>query len=133
MDTGRKRILLIDDEATFARSLKSYLEQTGSYVVRAEHSGRAGLTAAKEFKPDLIMLDVIMPDMDGGGVAAELTLDPQTGHIPVIFLTAVVSRDEVKKKEGVIAGQLFLAKPVSAKEVLACLDRYLGTQRTVAS
>ncbi|MBI2174404.1 MAG: response regulator [Candidatus Omnitrophica bacterium] len=122
----KKRILLIDDEETFTRTMKSYLDRTGCYEVRVENSGRQGLAAAKVFRPDLILLDVIMPDQDGSALAQELALDPQTKHIPVIFLTAVLSREEAKAHEGMIAGQLFMAKPVSGKEILEHLDRYLG-------
>ena len=63
---SRKRILVIDDEASFTRNLKLNLEETGEYEVREENKGTEGLTAAREFRPDLILLDVIMPDMAGG-------------------------------------------------------------------
>jgi CheY-like chemotaxis protein len=127
MDT--KRVLLIDDEETFTRVLRSYLERTGRYEVRVEHSGTRGVLAATAFHPDIIFLDVIMPDMDGGHVASELAQDPSTKRVPIVFLTAVVSREEARAHEGVISGQLFLAKPISANEVLQCLERYLGGQR----
>jgi len=125
-------VLLIDDEQTFTRVLRFYLERTGRYEVRAEDSGTQGVRAAKEFHPDMIFLDVIMPDMDGGHVASELAQDPRTKQIPIVFLTAVVSREEAQAHEGVISGQLFMAKPIGAKEVLQCLERYLGAQRVPA-
>ena len=122
----RKRILLIDDEATFSRVLKLYLEETGRCLVRTAGSGREGLVAAREFRPDLILLDVIMPDMDGGDVAAALSADASLQRVPVIFLTAVVSREEATTRNGLIGGQLFIAKPVSAKEVLGYIERCLA-------
>ncbi len=118
-----KRILLIDDEETFTRTLKLYLERTGRFTVRVENGGLHALAAAKSFQPDLILLDVIMPDIDGGDVAAQLQEDPALRNIPIFFLTAAVSRDEVSTPAGVIGGQVFIPKPVSAKEILDLIDR----------
>ncbi|MBI4342723.1 MAG: response regulator [Candidatus Omnitrophica bacterium] len=128
----RKRILLIDDEVTFTRILKTYLEQTGRYEVYTANSGREGVTMARIAKPNLILLDIIMPDLDGSAVAAELREDEELKRIPVIFLTAVVSREEATTRSGVIGGQFFIAKPVGAKDVLGHLERYLGGQDAVA-
>lgn len=122
----KRRILLVDDEVAFAQVLKLYLEHTGCYEVALAHNGTDGLAAAKADLPQLILLDVIMPDVSGGEVAQQLKADDRTHRIPVIFLTAVVSREEALARAGMIGGQLFLAKPVSAKEVLASIDRYLG-------
>ena len=128
----KRRVLLVDDEVVFTRVLKSYLDRDGRYEVRVENSGKQGVITAKVFHPELILLDVIMPDLDGHGVAEELAKDPSTKRIPIVFLTAVVSREEALAREGVIAGRLFIAKPVSAKEVVACLERYLGNEGTPA-
>lgn len=122
----RKRILLIDDEVTFARTLQAYLEASGKYDVRTANNGRPGIAAAKEWRPHLILLDIIMPDVDGGQVAAEIAADPRLEDTPVIFLTAVVSREEATTHSGMIGGQLFIAKPVSGKEVLGHIERCLG-------
>ena len=122
----KRRILLIDDEETFARSMKSYLELTGRYEVRMEHDSRQALQAAREFQPDLILLDVIMPQGDGGHVAAQIRGDQRVKEAPVVFLTAVVSRDETSAQHGIIGGHQFLAKPVTGKEVLACIEQQLG-------
>lgn len=129
MDTSmeKKRILLVDDEVTFAKVLKEYLDHSGRYDVALAHTGAEALEAAKRLEPQLILLDVIMPDMSGGEVAEQLKQDDRTRRIPVIFVTAVVSREEATSRAGMIGGQLFLAKPVTAKEVLASIDRYLGT------
>src|SRR5712691_3253920 len=91
----KKRILLVDDEATITRTLKLYLEGTGAYEVRAENRGSAALEAARTFKPDLILLDVAMPDMDGGDVAAQIRGDEALKDSPIVFLTALVKKQEV--------------------------------------
>ncbi len=118
---SKKRILLIDDEPRFTHVLKLNLEETGAYEVRAENKGSQGLAAAKEFKPDLILLDVIMPGMDGGDVASEIQSDDKLKNTPIVFLTAVAK----KKEEGIIAGRPFIAKPVTVQEVIACIEKNL--------
>ena len=120
---GKKRILIIDDETSFTSLLKLNLEDTGAYDVRVENSGKRGLAAAREFKPNLILLDVVMPDMDGGDVAAQIKADPKVGKIPIVFLTASVMREEVDSEGGFIAGHPFIAKPVGIKELVDCIDK----------
>ncbi|HEX9780655.1 MAG TPA: response regulator [bacterium] len=121
----RHRILLVDDEVGFANTLKTYLELTGRYTVRAVHRAEEALAVAEAFRPDLILLDVIMPDTDGGHLAADMREHEELKRVPIIFLTAAVSRQEAAAKEGVIGGQLFMAKPVTAREVMAKIDQYL--------
>lgn len=123
---GRMRILIIDDEVSFTRLVKLSLEQTGAYEVRTEHEGARGLTAIREFQPDLILLDVIMPDIDGGAVASEIKAHKELKHIPIVFLTAAVSKEEAAAKSGIIAGHSFLAKPVSMRGIIAAIERHLG-------
>jgi len=119
------RILLIDDEASFTRMMKMNLERTGSYKVHCENTGAFGLTAARDFLPDLIFLDVIMPDVDGGEVAAQIHADAKLKDTPIVFLTAGVSKETTRAKP-VIGGRTFLAKPVSVVEVIRCIEKQLG-------
>ncbi len=116
---SKKRILLIDDEPSFTRMLKLNLEETGAYEVRAENRGRFGLAAAREFKPDLILLDVKMPDLSGCDVAFLIGADRNVKDTPIVFLTAVA------KKEDVIAGRAFIAKPVTVGKVIDCIENNL--------
>ncbi len=118
---GKKRILLIDDEPSFTRMLKLNLEETGAYEVREENRGRFGLAAARQFKPDLILLDVVMPDMSGGEVASQIGDDRTVKDTPIVFLTAAAK----KKEEGIIAGRTIIAKPVTVEEVIDCIERTL--------
>ena len=122
MTMTKKRILLIDDEPGFTRMLRLNLEKTGAYEVREENRGAQGLATASEFKPDLILLDVIMPDADGGDVAARIKADKNLKDVPIVFLTAVVT----KKEEGMIGGRPFIAKPASVKDVIACIEKHLA-------
>lgn len=69
-ENKEKKILIVDDEEDFTKLIKLNLERTGEYEVEIENGGLRGLAAAREFKPDLILLDILMPDMEGGEVAS---------------------------------------------------------------
>ena len=122
----KKRILVVDDEVALTRLTKLNLERTGNYEVRTENMGSMAIPAAKEFKPDLIFLDVMMPDMSGDEVAALLKEDPMLSSIPFIFMTAIVTREETQSIETDIGGNLFLAKPVKTEELIATIERVLS-------
>jgi CheY-like chemotaxis protein len=124
--TDRKRILVVDDDRSLMRMLRLNLEDTGRYVVREEGSSRAAVAAALDFAPDLILLDVMMPDLDGGELSARLKAHPKLKHVPIVFLTAAVKKREVHDGHGRIGGLPFLAKPVDLDELTACMDRYMG-------
>lgn len=121
-----KKILIIDDEKDFTKLVKMNLEATGKYEVRVENKGALGFEAAKQFNPDLILLDILMPDMEGSEVAAQLSQDNATRDIPVIFLTAIVKESDIKGGDGFIGGRHFLAKPVSADKLIAVIERTLA-------
>jgi len=115
----------VDDEESLARVLKYQLEETGLYEVQTERRGTAALEAARQFKPDLILLDVIMPDIDSTEVAAQLHSDPTLQWVPIVFLTAITKREEAADRGGQIGGNPFLAKPVEMDEVVACIERHV--------
>ena len=121
----KKRILVIDDEVSFARMVKMNLEKTGAFEVRVENRAVGALAAAREFRPDLILLDVIMPNMDGGDVSKQLKRYPALKDIPIIFLTATVSQRESGDVGLNSGGELFLSKPISAEALIACINEHL--------
>jgi CheY-like chemotaxis protein len=121
----KRRILLVDDEVGITRSLKMYLEDVGDCDVRVENVGSRAVAAARQFHPDLIFLDIVMPDANGGSLAAELKADPTLRDIPIVFLTALVSQHETRGAEKQIGGHPFLAKPVDPDTVLDYIDRYV--------
>jgi len=123
---NKKRILVIDDEPSITRLLKLNLEQTDHYEVREENDSTRALDTAREFKPDLVISDVMMPEVGGGEVAAQLREDPALRRVPVIFLTAAVRKEELGGPEAVIAGRLYIAKPLDVKSLLAAIERILG-------
>jgi len=120
---NRTRILIIDDEENFTRLIKLNLERTGKYEVKTENKGSLGFIAAKEFKPALILLDVMMPDVDGGDVCNQLKNEGDTKNIPIVFLTAVVNEKEIKEKNGIIGGHPFIAKPVDTEELIDVIEK----------
>jgi CheY-like chemotaxis protein len=124
--TGKKRILAVDDQASNTRLVKLCLERTNDYVVREENDPKAALSAAEEFQPHLILLDVMMPGMDGGDLAVSLQASPKLQAVPIVFLTSAVTKGEVAEGGGQIGGQTFLAKPVVLTEMVACLKHHLG-------
>jgi two-component system, OmpR family, response regulator len=133
MSDEQKRILVVDDEPSITRLLKLNLEQTGDYLVRTENDSKASLAAAEEFHPDLILLDVMMPGLDGGNLAGALQANARLKDVPIVFLTAAVTRAEVRSRQGRIGGLPFLAKPVNLQEVLACLQHHLGSAHAPAA
>jgi DNA-binding response OmpR family regulator len=123
---NKKRILIVDDEAGFTRMLKLNLEQTTHYEVRVENNATKALEAARQFEPNLILLDVMMPDIDGGELAARFRENPRWDKVPIVFLTAAAKKNEVSAHGGTIGGLQFLAKPIGLPELTACLNRHLA-------
>ena len=122
---NNKRILVVDDEPSVTRNLKLNLESGGDYEVLGENIAADALSAARIFKPDLILMDVMMPGIDGGDVAAQLRADPLLRNTPVIFLTAIVSNEETDGHEKLSGGETFLAKPVDIVELRKTLEAHI--------
>lgn len=121
-----QRILLVDDDESVARSLARGLQMLGDYHVRVETRGRQAISAAREFRPDLILLDIVMPDMDGGEVAAALAADRELDRVPVVIMTGLVDRDEVDASTTDRAGRRIVAKPVEPAELVRVVREVLG-------
>lgn len=121
----KKKILIIDDEEAFTRMIKLNLEGTGLYEVLEENKSTRAVATAKEVRPDLILLDIIMPDLDGTTVARNLKEEPATKDIPVVFLTVVVQKKETEGSCSVIGGYPFIAKPVNTEELIGCISKYM--------
>lgn len=122
---GIPRILIVDDEPGFTEMVKLNLEATGRYNVRTENDSEKALSAALEYLPDIILLDIIMPGREGPDIVAEIRKHNIIKQIPIVFLTATVTRDEVKAESGNIGGHEFLAKPTTVKELIDCIDHHL--------
>ena len=118
-----KKILIVDDEPNIVKMVVSRLQANG-YDVLSAHGGKEGLEKCKLYKPDAVILDIMMPDIDGTAVAEKLKEDPDTSSIPILFLTAAVRSSELPNNQK-IGGHYILAKPFIAEELLRMLKRIL--------
>lgn len=124
-ESEKKKVLLIDDEKDFTEIVKTALDERGVYEVKAANSGADGLYLAKEFKPDIIFLDIMMGDMDGGTVLSKLQAETETKDIPVVFVTAILTEYEVARNQEIIGGHTFIAKPASIEKLIQCIEEKL--------
>jgi len=120
-----KKILIVDDEVAFTNIVKLTLEVNANYEVCAENDPLSALETARTFWPDLVLLDVIMPVLDGGEVYRELMADPLLKHIPIMFLTAIVRQKEVDEHNGMFGGRFFIAKPVSTHGLIKAIEEHV--------
>jgi DNA-binding response OmpR family regulator len=120
---NKKRILLVDDEIGFTRLLKLNLEQRADYEVRVENWPDKALNAAREFRPDLVLLDVIMPRMIGHDVAASFRADVNLKGTPIVFLSAVGRKSTDTQTR--VGGFPYITKPASLEELIAGIERHL--------
>lgn len=122
----RKKILLIDDEEDFCFFVKGNLENTGEFEVITTTRGKEGIELARSELPDLILLDIAMPGMYGDEVASILMSSNDTKEIPIVFLTAMVSEEEMKEDiPQKIGGRQFIAKPVTTEELVTAIKKIL--------
>ncbi len=114
----KKKILLVDDEASLTKLVKLNLERAGEFEVMTENSGLRAVDTITNFQPDLIFLDIMMPGKSGDDIAQELRQDSTLAAIPIVFLTAIVSKEDTDSMGSYIGGNRFLAKPVKTEELL---------------
>jgi CheY-like chemotaxis protein len=117
-------ILIVDNNRDFTHTAKRALEKTGSYLVFEENDATKAHQTAQNLKPDLVLLDVAMPETDGGEVAARIQSDPILHRTPIVFLTALVTKAETRLGLR-IQGHPFLAKPISFSDLVAGIEENL--------
>ena len=117
-----KKILLIDDEPAYTEMLGMSLEQFGGYRVHTVNAVSEVLAAAAMFQPDLILLDVMMPELDGGDVGALLAARPSTRDIPVVFLSALVETADTAQSARSRAPRRYLSKSLTVRELIANIE-----------
>jgi DNA-binding response OmpR family regulator len=124
MTEKKSRILVVDDEEPIGQILKAGLEMHG-FAVRYEARSTNAIKACLEFHPDLVLLDIDMPDKDGGQVASELQAESTLRHIPVIFLSSLVVKEETGKRNA--SREILLSKQIHITELVAVLRDVLRT------
>lgn len=122
------RVLVVDDGASVLAVLEVMLELEGFEVTTAD-SGVAGLQSALEDPPDVIVLDVMMPELDGPTLARTLANQPTTSEIPIVFLTALAPPADVVEEWGVEPAG-YLRKPFENEDVIDCITRVVDQQAT---
>jgi two-component system OmpR family response regulator len=120
----QRRILIVDDDRDSAHLIKILLEKIGRYFVLEENDAANAHQSARNFKPDLILLDIMMPEVDGGDIAAQIDADPGFQRTPIIFLTAMVTKAEAKAGLH-IQGHPVLAKPINIPELINRIEENL--------
>ncbi len=117
----KKRILVIDDEEDFCRLVKKNIEKTGEFDVDIATSGEEGIKLAKEIKPGLVLLDIVMPEVDGADVASAIKEDNSIKDTPIVFLTSIMREEESDSQPSFTRGYSLLAKTVTVQELIACI------------
>ena len=122
----KSKILIVDDDERLARMLKIHLNRTDVYEVEIESNGVDAVNSIREFMPELILLDIMMPGVSGDEIADELLNDNELSHIKIVFLTGLVTKQESQTKKGQFSGRTVLAKPVDIDELLTCVEQQLN-------
>lgn len=122
---NKKRILVIDDNAGVTRMLKEALNATGLYEVREENTGWSGLEMARQFQPDLVLLDLMMPIMNGGEVARRIAAEPTLKATRIVFLSGLVSENDSTGHKLRNDGHRCLPKSISVRTLMACMAEEL--------
>ena len=121
-----KKVLVVDDEALFTELVSATLDRRGEYVTKAVNDPREAIATARDFQPDVILLDVMMPEMDGGDVSRAIAADPMLRSVPVIMLTALISDDDAPENGvATIHGRPALPKPLTADKLVRSIEQSL--------
>jgi CheY-like chemotaxis protein len=120
----KPRILIVDNNSKFARSARLLLDPSGKYVACTAIDPRRALEAARSFKPDLLLVDLIMPQEDGPEVAAQFEADWALHDVPIVFLTSLITAEEANDGHRVY-GHSILPKPTTSAELIELIEQNL--------
>jgi len=121
---NKKKILIVEDEESLLK-LESILLISKGFDVKGVSNGKAALESVAEEHPDLILLDIMLPEIDGFEVCRRIKSDPSTRHIPVVMLTAKKSREDMVRGEKVGA-DWYITKPFKSAMVIETIQRFLA-------
>ncbi len=122
MTSDKPRILIVDDEKGFTKLTRLAMSE---FDICEENNATRALETARSFQPDLILLDVVMPEMDGGDIAAQIKADPALKNVPIVFLTAIVTEKETQKRQ-TFGGYPFISKPVTPDKLAESIRKHLS-------
>ena len=123
---NKTKVLMIDDEEDMCLSVKANLESFGGYEVLMAHNGEQGFQAARAQRPDVILLDILMPGMNGLEVLRQLKQDSATLSIPVLMLTAVDEEQSMREAAG-LYDDAYLVKPIQIETLKSKIERVLSS------
>lgn len=124
---GKIKVLIIDDEVDFCYFVQKNLNQNGLFDVVVATNGSDGIKMAKNEKPDIILLDLFMPDMPGEDVADALKENVSTAKIPILFVTALATNDDVAEgAENKMGNNYILPKPIRTKKLIETILKILN-------
>jgi two-component system OmpR family response regulator len=122
MRNNKPKILIVDDEKGFTKVTRLTLPD---YEICEENNSARALETARRFQPDLILLDVVMPDFDGGDIAAQFQAEASLKDVPIIFLTAIITEKETEKRQ-LFGGFPFISKPVTPEKLVEEIEKHLA-------
>lgn len=120
---SKKKILIIDDEYSLTRLVKMQLEKAGDYEVDIENSGTSAVDTVKKTRPDVILLDIVMPDADGRDIVIGLSEDSELASIPIIFTTAALVQDRDDQDHDLLNRIPVLQKPLEMPALIEEIER----------
>lgn len=121
----RKKILIVDDEANILKILHMHLTKANYEVITADN-GMLGIERALAWKPDLMILDILMPDTDGPAIVRAVRENPEIKDTPVIFLTGLLPKNEQQGERKTAGGEYLVAKPFQAAALLGLVKKILS-------
>ena len=119
----KTKVLIVDDEKDFCYFIRKTLEASGDFDVITSSDGKEAFGLIRNHKPDLVLLDVMMPGFSGPDIAAEMKEYEKTKNIPIVFVTAVVRAGEVFENNNMIGGWHYLAKPVKTPQLVEMINQ----------
>ena len=120
----KPRILIVDNNSRFARGARLFLDRTGKYVACSVIDPRRALESARSFKPDLVLVDLIMPQEDGPEVAAQLEADWALHEVPIVFVTTLITPEEARDGRR-INGHRVVPKPTRGFDLIRVVEENL--------
>jgi CheY-like chemotaxis protein len=126
------RILIVDDDVSVSQLVAIMLEKTKLYTTALESRPHLALKTACNFKPQLVLLDVDMPGLDGGDVANQFRADPTLRDVPIIFFTSLISPSDASETMIIRGGERFLPKPIDAGMLIRSIESVLCEAATVS-
>ena len=124
----KTKVLMVDDEPHFTTGVKSNLEATGNFEVFVVNDSNEALEKVRETKPDLVLLDIVMPGVEGVDIIEGMEADPELKSIPILVVTAMIGHEDATTKDGVVkfGKHVLLAKPIQTEVLIRSIEDKLA-------